>query len=106
MAGELADGEIVHMADLRRVGNFWRDVLLVWFVPAMGRDLSVRVRPGPDILLVVTVATVVIGQVIYVAPLARKMFRSMFLSGQRATAPYKHSKCRFNHYFTGTILSL
>ena len=102
----MADGEIVHVADVRRVGNFWRDVLLVWFVPAMGRDIAVRVRPRSDILVVVAVATEVIAQVSGVASLARRVVPMVVLSGQRATAPYKQSKCRFNHYFPGTILSL
>ena len=98
MVGELTDGEIVHMADLRRVCHFWRDVLLVWFVPAMGLHVAVRMGPRSDILVIMIVATVVITQVI------ASLSLWMVLSGQRATAPYKQSKCRFNHhYFLGFV---
>ena len=98
MVGELTDGEIVHVADLRRVGHFWRDVLLVWFVPAMGRHVAVRMGPRSDILVIVAVAAVVITQIV------ASLSPWMVLSGQRATATYKQSKCRFNHHnFLGSV---
>ena len=98
---ELADGEIVGVADLGDIGDLRWDILLVRSVPGMRFSVAIGVLPGLDILMFMSVATIVIAQMSNVVLLTTLMIPVMIFSGQNATASKEHYKCRFDHYSSG-----